>query len=66
MYYYYYYYYYLLLAEIASQISEDVPDIHVPIGVLNNGDRVDYVLQEKPIEKLNDYLFALSSHLGYW
>ena len=38
----------------------------VPIGQLNQGRRIDYVLQEKPIEKLNEYLFALSSHLCYW
>ena len=38
----------------------------VPIGRLNQGQRIDYVLQEKPIEKLNEYLFALSSHLCYW
>ncbi|CAI8058269.1 SEC23-interacting protein, partial [Geodia barretti] len=36
------------------------------VGRLNLGRRVDYVLQEKPIEKLNQYLFALSSHLSYW
>lgn len=38
----------------------------IPIGKLNQGRRIDYVLQEKPIEKLNEYLFALSSHLCYW
>lgn len=38
----------------------------VPIGQLNQGGRIDFVLQEKPIEKLNEYLFALSSHLCYW
>ena len=38
----------------------------LPIGMLNNGRRIDHVLQEKPIEKLNEYLFALSSHLCYW
>ncbi len=35
-------------------------------GAMNEGRRVDHVLQEKPIEKLNEYLFALSSHLCYW
>ena len=35
-------------------------------GKLNKGQRIDHVLQEKPIEKLNEYLFALSSHLTYW
>uniref|UniRef100_A0A5K3EY82 DDHD domain-containing protein n=1 Tax=Mesocestoides corti TaxID=53468 RepID=A0A5K3EY82_MESCO len=33
---------------------------------LNQGRRIDYVLQEGPLESLNDYLFALSSHAVYW
>lgn len=33
---------------------------------LNQGRRVDYVLQERPIERLNEQLFAIGSHLGYW
>ena len=33
---------------------------------LSEGKRVDHVLQEKAIEKLNEYLFAFSSHLCYW
>ncbi|CAH1783250.1 unnamed protein product, partial [Owenia fusiformis] len=46
-------------SSIASSINED----EVPIGSLNQGGRrVDYVLQEKPIESFNDYLFALGSH----
>lgn len=49
-----------------------VPEAVMPVeeepevGRLNGGRRIDYVLQEKPIEKLNQYLFALSSHLSYW
>ena len=46
-------------APLAEQREQEV-------GRLNGGRRVDYVLQEKPIEKLNEYLFALSSHLSYW
>ncbi|XP_044071245.1 SEC23-interacting protein isoform X2 [Siniperca chuatsi] len=38
----------------------------VKIGMLNGGNRIDYVLQEKPIESFNEYLFALQSHLCYW
>ena len=38
----------------------------IPIGQLNQGRRIDYVLQEKPIESFNDYLFALGSHACYW
>ncbi|VDN18231.1 unnamed protein product, partial [Dibothriocephalus latus] len=33
---------------------------------LNQGRRIDFVLQEGPLESLNDYLFALSSHAVYW
>ncbi len=36
------------------------------MGHLNQGRRVDYVLQERPIESFNDYLFALGSHYSYW
>ncbi|XP_064164295.1 phospholipase DDHD2-like [Anguilla rostrata] len=38
----------------------------VQTGMLNGGRRVDYVLQETPIESFNEYLFALQSHLCYW
>lgn len=35
-------------------------------GILNKGKRIDYVLQEAPIESFNEYLFAVVSHLCYW
>ncbi|KAF7232377.1 hypothetical protein EG68_08321 [Paragonimus skrjabini miyazakii] len=35
-------------------------------GQLNNGRRIDYVLQEAPLESFSDYLFALGSHAAYW
>ena len=35
-------------------------------GLLNSGRRIDYVLQERPLEAFNDYLFAFQSHLCYW
>ncbi|XP_055027196.2 SEC23-interacting protein [Misgurnus anguillicaudatus] len=38
----------------------------IKVGLLNSGNRIDYVLQEKPIESFNEYLFALQSHLCYW
>ncbi|NWJ02331.1 S23IP protein, partial [Crypturellus undulatus] len=41
-------------------------DLLVKVGNLNGGRRIDYVLQEKPIESFNEYLFALQSHLCYW
>ncbi|XP_074064926.1 triacylglycerol hydrolase DDHD2 [Macrotis lagotis] len=44
--------------------KEEIASINV--GMLNGGQRIDYVLQEKPIESFNEYLFALQSHLCYW
>ncbi|XP_072401770.1 triacylglycerol hydrolase DDHD2 isoform X2 [Diabrotica undecimpunctata] len=37
-----------------------------PVGNLNSGRRVDYVLQEAPFEFFNEYVFALTSHVCYW
>uniref|UniRef100_A0A8B9H3U7 SEC23 interacting protein n=1 Tax=Astyanax mexicanus TaxID=7994 RepID=A0A8B9H3U7_ASTMX len=70
------------LAMVASQIKAeeenqtdevvDSPELlkeeetQVKVGMLNGGNRIDYVLQEKPIESFNEYLFALQSHLCYW
>lgn len=42
------------------------PTTDLPVGALNRNRRVDYVLQEAPFEIFNEYLFAISSHLGYW
>lgn len=55
-------------AEVESTVTmsdlQAVEDIGV--GQLNGGRRIDYVLQEKPIESFNEYLFALASHACYW
>ncbi|XP_008581025.1 PREDICTED: phospholipase DDHD2 isoform X4 [Galeopterus variegatus] len=50
--------------ETSVAVKEEAPPIKV--GMLNGGQRIDYVLQEKPIESFNEYLFALQSHLCYW
>nr|KAF6460190.1 DDHD domain containing 2 [Molossus molossus] len=50
--------------ETSVAVKDEVPPINV--GMLNGGQRIDYVLQEKPIESFNEYLFALQSHLCYW
>ncbi|XP_052266093.1 phospholipase DDHD2-like isoform X2 [Dreissena polymorpha] len=47
-----------------SSVTSNVEDIY--IGQLNEGRRVDYVLQERPIESFNDYMFSLTSHGCYW
>lgn len=36
------------------------------LGKLNHSKRLDYVLQESPIELFNEYLFALTAHVCYW
>uniref|UniRef100_A0A0K2T0W1 SEC23interacting proteinlike [Pundamilia nyererei] n=1 Tax=Lepeophtheirus salmonis TaxID=72036 RepID=A0A0K2T0W1_LEPSM len=33
---------------------------------LNGGNRIDFVLQEAPLESFNEYLFAIASHICYW
>ncbi|KAM9324607.1 SEC23-interacting protein [Gastrophryne carolinensis] len=48
------------------ELSSREDDLSVKTGMLNGGRRIDYVLQEKPIESFNEYLFALQSHLCYW
>lgn len=51
----------------SSTSSEmDNGEIDVPLGVLNEGKRIDYVLQEAPLEFFNEYIFALTSHVCYW
>lgn len=47
-----------------EELTQEVTDI--PLGSLNKGRRVDYVLQEAPFEFINEYIFALTSHVCYW
>lgn len=44
----------------------DAGETDQPLGLLNQLRRVDYVLQEAPLEFFNEYLFALTSHVCYW
>ncbi|MBN3296946.1 DDHD2 Phospholipase, partial [Amia calva] len=56
-------------AELHSKEEEkekELEEQNIKVGMLNGGRRIDYVLQEKPIESFNEYLFALQSHLCYW
>ncbi|KAL9887001.1 phosphatidic Acid Phospholipase A1 isoform 4-T4 [Glossina fuscipes fuscipes] len=50
----------------STGISDDMIEIDFPLGKLNDSKRVDYVLQEAPLEFFNEYIFALSSHVCYW
>uniref|UniRef100_A0A8V5H524 Uncharacterized protein n=1 Tax=Melopsittacus undulatus TaxID=13146 RepID=A0A8V5H524_MELUD len=58
-------------AEANTKAEEPPPAVKeeaspINVGRLNGGNRIDYVLQEKPIESFNEYLFALQGHLCYW
>ncbi|XP_053574062.1 phospholipase DDHD2 [Bombina bombina] len=54
-------------AELGDEQTSQAKDpSEINVGMLNGGQRFDYVLQEKPIESFNEYLFALQSHLCYW
>lgn len=51
---------------VSTAISDDMVEIDFPLGKLNDSKRIDYVLQEAPLEFINEYIFALSSHVCYW
>uniref|UniRef100_A0A1L8DYZ9 Putative phosphatidic acid-preferring phospholipase a1 n=1 Tax=Nyssomyia neivai TaxID=330878 RepID=A0A1L8DYZ9_9DIPT len=44
----------------------DAGETDLPLGRLNQSRRIDYVLQEAPLEFFNEYIFALTSHVCYW
>lgn len=49
-----------------EQPSNDDGGADIKVGNLNGGRRIDYVLQEAPFEYINEYIFALTSHVCYW
>lgn len=51
---------------VSTVVSDDMVEIDFPLGKLNDSKRIDYVLQEAPLEFINEYIFALSSHVCYW
>ncbi|XP_061395506.1 SEC23-interacting protein-like [Musca vetustissima] len=51
---------------VSTAVSDDMVEIDFPLGKLNDSKRIDYVLQEAPLEFINEYIFALSSHVCYW
>ncbi|XP_044052750.1 phospholipase DDHD2 isoform X4 [Siniperca chuatsi] len=60
-------YFQVVCEETESSVSaEQTEQPEIKVGMLNGGRRIDYVLQEKPIESFNEYLFAIQSHLCYW
>lgn len=46
--------------------DQTLTDPTLSLGQLNQAKRLDYVLQEAPLEFFNEYLFALTSHVCYW
>ena len=53
----------------STAAKEEEEDARNPTKInsrLNEGNRIDYALQEAPFETFNEYVFALSSHLCYW
>lgn len=50
---------------ISSGLNE-FEDLEFNSGCLNQGRRIDYVLQEAPLESLNEYVSAITSHVTYW
>uniref|UniRef100_A0A182NA74 DDHD domain-containing protein n=1 Tax=Anopheles dirus TaxID=7168 RepID=A0A182NA74_9DIPT len=53
-------------SNLSGASDVDSGETHLPLGQLNQSRRVDYVLQEAPFEFINEYLFALTSHVCYW
>ncbi|KAK2718926.1 hypothetical protein QYM36_006067 [Artemia franciscana] len=47
-------------------IKEENQIEELEIGFLNEGRRIDYVLQESPLESIGEYFSALFSHFWYW
>jgi len=53
--------------DVDSEVSEDRSNNNgVITGRLNQGRRIDYMLQEKEIENANEYVAALAAHSSYW
>ncbi|RWS26786.1 phospholipase DDHD2-like protein [Leptotrombidium deliense] len=51
---------------ISSEVTDEEVEELLICGQLNGGKRIDYVLQETPIEFFNEYIFALATHACYW
>lgn len=53
-------------APSVQEQNNDDGGADIKMGNLNGGRRIDYVLQEAPFEYINEYIFALTSHVCYW
>ena len=54
------------LTNDANEYQVNNEDTDLSLGILNKQRRIDYVLQEAPLEFFNEYIFALTSHVCYW
>jgi hypothetical protein len=50
----------------SSVNGDDRTASHIVTGSLNQGRRIDYMLQEKEIEAANEYVAAFAAHSCYW
>ncbi|KAL2092580.1 hypothetical protein ACEWY4_012378 [Coilia grayii] len=53
-------------AESSTALPQSGRTYGISPGMLNRGRRIDYVLQQTAMESINEYLFAIQSHLCYW
>ena len=54
------------IGDDSSLLSDDSCLQIIQVGNLCEGNRLDYMLQEKEIENANEYLSALAAHSSYW
>jgi hypothetical protein len=50
----------------ASPVDDVTPTFILPPFSLNNGDRLDFALQENTLEVFNERLMSMSTHSCYW
>ena len=50
----------------SGMVEDDRSATNIVTGKLNQGRRIDYMLQEKEIEAANEYVAALAAHSCYW
>jgi hypothetical protein len=55
-----------VVKQSASSDTEKRTSLKAEFGRINKGRRVDYALQESPLESINEYLFSVGSHSCYW
>ena len=49
-----------------NKMDDSIKLQRIQCGNINQGRRIDYMLQEREIENANEYVFALGAHSAYW